>query len=197
MGFSVNAPARDAAARPSLGHMLPGVEPGPGGMGAGPEQAEGLTRLLQAEEAVRAGGPLDPNLNLKPADAAGSPFWAACGTKARAGGKAEPILAPAALLQAREEGLPGTAQSGSNALAREHSKVRRGAVDALQRRTEADAQTDNAGSKCHLSQVNMFDSHLISACCLLLHCQAQHHQVCFIRLLETVLGSTLALFYVP
>lgn len=117
-------PACDASARPSLGHMMPGAAPGPGGMGAGLEQAEGLARLLQAEEAVRAGKPLDLNLNLKPADAAGSPFWAACGTKVRAGAEAEHRLAPPAMLQAKEDSLPGAAQCGSNALACEHSKVR-------------------------------------------------------------------------
>ena len=141
VGFGVGAPARDAAARPSLGHMMPGAAPGPGGMGAGSEQADGLARLLQAEEAMRAGKPLDLNLNLTRADAADSPFWAACGTKLRAGGEAEHRLAPPAILQAKEDGLLGAAQCGSSALAREHSKVRRRAGVALQYRAEADAQT--------------------------------------------------------
>ena len=185
VGFRVGAPARDAAERPSLGHMMPGAAAGPGGMGAGPEQAEGLARPLQAGEALRAGKPLD----LKPVDTMGLPFWAACGTKVPAGGDAEPILAPPTMLQARDDSLPRDGQCGSSVLAREHSKVRRSAVVALQRRAEADSET----AQTLFEAIDGSVMHPISACCLQLHSRAQNHKVCSYVLMDTVSRSTLTL----
>ena len=177
VGFGVGAPARDAAARPSASHMRPGVAPGPGNMGAGPEQADGLTRLLQAGEASRAG----KLAGLKPVDASGSPFWAACGTKVWAGGDAGPILAPPAILQAKEDGLPGAAQCGSSALAREHSKVRIRAGAALQCSSAVPRRGRNRavrpGIRRHVKQgdVLMCIPHQHAACCLFSQAQRVRH----------------------
>ena len=133
-GLRVRTPARDADLARPQGHLRPGQEDragsGPDGRDIGPNQAASLEQLLQAEESLRSGRPQD----LKPADAMGSPFWLACCTQLRAGGDAGSVLAPSAMLQAREDGLPRAVQCGSTALASEHSKVRGGAGFALQRR---------------------------------------------------------------